>query len=151
MTKLRFINPRNFSYFFYTRIRKKFSPQKKRKRKKIITHNVIYFHTVLLITAFTSFRAQTFIGIDKFSWPDEFDKFPPRSRRIYSTRFPNCYWCTVIPDRKFRVWKWKQLSMSIVRVTYIQANLPLTRMQLVILAGYFQPAEYTFSIVFDDP
>ena len=27
---------------------------------------------------FTSFRTQTFIGIDKFSWPDEFDKFPPR-------------------------------------------------------------------------
>lgn len=41
--------------------------------------------------------------------------------------------------------------MSIVRVTYTQPNLPLTRMQLVIFTGYFQPAEYTFSIVFDDP
>lgn len=119
--------------------------QKKRKKKKR-SRITFYFHSVLLITTFTSFRAQTFIGIDKFSWPDEFDKFPPRRDiyiYIYSTRFSN-YWCTVIPDRKFRIWKWKQLSMSIVRVTYIEANLPLTRMQLVIFAGYFQPAESSF-------
>lgn len=84
-----------------TRIRKKFSwpPKKETKNNRAYLINVLFSRSFTDNT-FTSFRTQTFIGIDKFSWPDEFDKFPPRRDIQYS--FSN-YWCTVIPDRKFRI------------------------------------------------
>lgn len=79
-TKLRFIN---FSYLAFLFAEDENSKEIRGLQKKETKNNHAYLINVLFShsftdNTFTSFRTQTFIGIDKFSWPDEFDKFPPR-------------------------------------------------------------------------
>lgn len=75
-TKLRFINFSYLAFLFATE-------DENSKEIFVASKNRAYLINVLFSRSFTdntftSFRTQTFIGIDKFSWPDEFDKFPPR-------------------------------------------------------------------------